>query len=654
MTENTAEHRHPLAPLTPEEIDGLRAVVDAEGLLREGTRFSYVALREPHKSQVIGWTPQQRLPREISLVLTDLNDLRLYDLVIDLTAEKIVERREVDAVEEGSAPSFDEDLVAADPIVKADPRWVEAVRRRGVTDLDKVVVIGLSAGVFGYEDEVGRRVVRALAFRQDHPKDSVWAHPIGGVVAHVDLTGGSVLRVVETDVTHVPEQSGDYLDPAVRGEYRTTQKPISITQPEGVSFTLQDGVLSWEKWSVRLGFNGREGLTLHQLSFADGGRQRPIMYRGSIAEMVVNYGDPSPTNAWQNYFDVGEFQFGRLANALELGCDCKGEITYVDAVVADDFGRPKTLPNAICIHEEDYGILWKHTDDFSGTSEVRRQRRLVISFFVTVGNYDYGFYWYLYLDGKIELESKATGIVFTNAHPGGDYPYSTEVAPGLGAPVHQHLFCARLDMTVDGTANAVDEIDAVRVPTGENNPWGNVFTRDITRLRSEQQAVRDAHGTAGRVWRISSTESTNYLGQPVSYVLHPEDSPTLLSAEDSPIRRRAAFAGHHLWVTQYERDELYPAGRLVNLNPGFGGLSEYVRQDRPLEGEDIVLWHTFGLTHFPRTEDWPIMPVDYAGFTLTPSGFFDRNPTLDVPPEKSPGHCGAKTSAEEPGSCSCA
>ncbi|MGQ7787029.1 primary-amine oxidase [Nesterenkonia sp. K-15-9-6] len=663
MTDKTSGDAaaHPLTPLSAEEISRIRAVLEHHGLLPDSARVSYLMLREPEKQKVLAWTPDQRLPRQASLVVTDLATNAVRDVIVDLDGDTIVSDQPVDVAEQGTGPIFMEELFGVDDVLKSDARYVEALEHRGVTDLEKVVVIGLSAGVFGYEDERGHRILRALSFRQDYPTDSIWAHPIGGVVAHIDMTDRKVLRVVETEVTHVPEESGDYLDPAVRGELRTSLKPISITQPEGVSFTLDDGVLEWENWSVRLGFNGREGLTLHQLTFSDQGRRRPIMYRGSVAEMVVNYGDPSPTNAWQNYYDVGEFQFGRLANALELGCDCKGEITYVDAVVADDFGRPQTLPNAICLHEEDYGILWKHTDDFSGSSEVRRQRRLVISFFVTVGNYDYGFYWHLYLDGKIELESKATGIVFTNAHPGGDYPYSTEIAPGLGAPIHQHLFCARMDMMVDGTANAVDEIDVVREPTSQSNPWGNAFNRTITRLPSEQQAIRDADGSSGRLWRISSTEGTNRLGQPTAYVLHAEDSPTLLAADDSPIRRRAAFAAHHLWVTRYDAEELYPAGRLVNLNPGDDGLPRYAAQDRALDGEDVVLWHTFGLTHFPRTEDWPIMPVDYAGFRMTPNGFFDRNPTLDVPPE-SGGHCQASgapeaspsgASPQDDGGCHC-
>src|SRR3546814_11718116 len=95
--------------------------------------------------------------------------------------------------------------------------------------------------------------------------------------------------------------------------------------------------------------------------------------------------------------------FGRFVNSLELGCDCLGEIVYKDVTFADDFGNPVTVKNGICIHEEDFGVVWKHFDPFTRVSDVRRQRRLVVSTFLTAGNYDYGFFWYFYLDGKIEL-----------------------------------------------------------------------------------------------------------------------------------------------------------------------------------------------------------------------------------------------------------
>jgi primary-amine oxidase len=621
---------HPLAMLTPAEIEATRHILDQAGLVGEQTRFSYVMLREPAKNDVLAWDGTSVLPREVSLLLTQLEPLGLSSVVVDLGAGEVVSRSELDPAAVGFGPCLDEDYELVDEIVKSDQRWLDAVAKRGVTDVSKVRSAPLSAGVFGYEDEVGARVYRVLSFYQEHQGEPPWAHPVGGVIAHVDVSNRRVLRVVETHVEHVPEESGDYLHEAVRGPQRTDLKPIEITQPEGVSFTFDDGVLSWQNWQVRLGFNGREGLTLHQISYTDGEVPRPLVYRASVAEMVVNYGEPGPTHSWQNYFDLGEYQFGRLANSLELGCDCLGEITYADAVVVDDHCRQQVIRNAICIHEEDFGVLWKHNDPFTGTSQTRRQRRLVVSFFGTVGNYDYGFYWYFYLDGTIELEVKATGIPFPSGYDGED-PYFGELAPGLGAPVHQHLFSVRLDLTVDGVRNHVDELEVAPVPMGEDNPWGNAIGRKRTRLRTEQEAQRVAANHLNRVWAISSAERTNRLGKPTSYVLHPEGQPTLLADPDSSISRRATFARKHLWVTRYERDELWPSGYTVNQNPGDDGLPAYTAGNRSVDGEDVVLWHTFGLTHYVRPEDWPVMPVDYAGFKLKPDGFFDRNPTLDVP-----------------------
>ncbi|MGH3949962.1 MAG: primary-amine oxidase, partial [Pseudonocardiaceae bacterium] len=324
--------------------------------------------------------------------------------------------------------------------------------------------------------------------------------------------------------------------------------------------------------------------------------------------------------------------------SLELGCDCLGEIRYFDATIADDLGRPQTIRNAICVHEEDFGLLWKHSDMFSGSNETRRQRRLVISFFTTIGNYDYGFYWYLYLDGTIELETKATGITFTSAVPPEGHDYATEIAPGLGAPYHQHLFSARLDMMVDGPVNAVDEVEAVRVPVSADNPYGNAFREARTRITTETEGARLADQSRGRVWQIVNPESRNRFGKPVAYALYPEGQPTLLADDSSAVYARAAFATRHLWVTRYDVAERYPAGDFVNQHPGHAGLPTWTAAARSVDGEDIVLWHTFGLTHFPRPEDWPVMPVDYAGFKLKPVGFFDRNPTLDVPPSSN-GHC---------------
>ncbi|MEJ3405372.1 primary-amine oxidase [Rathayibacter sp. YIM 133350] len=641
---------HPLTPLSGAEIERAREVLTAAGLVGATTRFTYVMLREPHKRDVLDPERAARARRHVEALLLDVATGAVTETVTDVTEGVVVHTRELDPRTEGTAPVLDEEFDIVDRVVKNDERWIAAMKRRGVDDLTKVRTCPLTAGIFGYEGEEGRRMFRVLAFFQEDQADLPWAHPIDGVVAHVDATEQIVVQLIETEHEHIPTESGDYLDPEVRGPLRTTLKPISITQPEGVSFAIEDGVLRWENWDLRVGFNGREGLTLHDVGFSYRGERRSVLYRASISEMVVNYADPTPTHGWQNYYDAGEYQFGRLANSLELGCDCLGEIVYLDAVVADDFCRPRVISNAICIHEEDYGILWKHNDEFTHTSETRRQRRLVVSFFTTVGNYDYGFYFYFYLDGTFEVEAKATGIVFTGAHDGSDYPYATPLAPRLGAPVHQHLFCARLDMAVDGARNSVDEIDVVRVPVSHANPWGNAIDRRLTRLHTESEARRDADGAVGRVWSISSSDRVNRVGRPTSYVLHPEAGVALFSADEAPARKRSTFAAHHLWVTKYAPEELWAAGYTVNLHPGGAGLPAYTEQDRNIEDEDIVLWHTFGLTHFPRLEDWPVMPVDTCGFTLKPYGFFDRNPTLDVPATIHPAaHGGAGHGATDHG-----
>lgn len=630
---------HPLDPLSAAEITAAKSLLAAAGHLDEPVFFAYLGLEEPPKAEVLasgdGDSGGRPAPaRRARAMLVGRATGRLLDLVLDLGEARIDSCVEVDTAAEGHAPILLEEFDRVESFLNAHPEWIAALARRGVHDMSTVRCVALSAGHYGYDDEAGRRIVRSYAFLQDSPADIPWAHPVDGLVAYVDIASGEVLRVIDEAVYPVPATSGNYEDPALRGPDRTTLKPIAITQPEGPSFTLDGHHLSWEGWTLRIGFDAREGLTLHDLAFTGpDGRRRPVVYRASVAEMVVPYADPSPVRSWQNYFDTGEYRIGALANSLVNGCDCLGEIRYLDAVVADSAGDPLVIRNAVCIHEEDTGIQWKHTDMFTGMAESRRGRKLVISYFSTVGNYDYGFYWSLALDGTIELEAKLTGYLFTSAYRGPEWPYASEVAPGLGAPYHQHLFSARLDMTVDGPNNAVDEIDAVAVPRGPGNAHGNAFTQRITRLTRESEGVRSADAARGRVWRIVNPERTNGLGHPVSYVLTAEGLPTLLADPDSSIAGRAEFATKHLWVTRYDPAERYSAGDLVNQHPGGAGLPAFAAADRDIDGQDIVLWHTFGLTHFPRPEDWPVMPVDRTGFTLRPHGFFDRNPTLDLPPE---------------------
>ncbi|MDJ0347912.1 primary-amine oxidase [Cryobacterium sp. PH29-G1] len=622
---------------TADELHKVRTILTEAGLFGNSIRVAYLGLLDPPRGAA-GDTADRRF----RVFLHDVSGAAPTDVTVSVTRSVVESSVTLDTALTGELPVLEEEFGAVEELLTTDARWLAALAARGI-DVANVRVAPLSAGVFEYPNEKGHRILRGLAFVQNFPEDSAWAHPIDGLVAYIDVVARTVEQVLDFGVVPVPAEHGNYTDPTLTGPMRETLKPISITQPEGVSFTVTGGNhIEWENWSLDVGFDVREGVVLHNIGFRDGEKTRSIIRRASIAEMVVPYGDPAPVRSWQNYFDTGEYLVGQYANSLELGCDCLGEITYLSPVVTDGFGNPREIRNGICMHEEDWSILAKHSDLWSGIEYTRRNRRFVISFFTTVGNYDYGFYWYLYLDGTIEFEAKATGVVFTSAYAGKGYPYASEIAPGLGAPFHQHLFSARLDMALDGDTNRVEEEDVVRVPMGPGNERGNAFTRQRTLLATEAEGVRQADTSIGRTWHVSNPNSLNRLGEPVAYKLHPQGLPMLLADPESSVAQRAAFATKGLWVTRFAEDERYPTGDFVNQHSGGAGLPAFIAANRDIDGEDIVLWHTFGLTHFPRVEDWPIMPVDTVGFKLRPDGFFDRSPVLDVPasvPPASGGHC---------------
>ena len=631
-----AEPRHPLDPLTADEIEAARRILVAAGLLGDTVRVPMLLPDEPTKDELAAWSPGEPFDRRVDVTLMDAATGALVEAIVSISREAVVAKRELDPSRApyGQPQYLFEEYDRAAEIVKASPEWRAAMTRRGLADrIDLAFCSPLAPGFVGRENEVGRRVIRSLTFLRDSEDDIPWAHPVEGLIVHVDLVSNAVIGIEDEGDVPVPSGSGKYTPDAV-GPARTSLKPIEITQPEGPSFAVTGSRVEWENWSMRVDFNAREGLVLHDVRFVD----RPVLTRASVPELVVPYGDTSNTRFWISYFDAGEYLLGKNANHLELGCDCLGVIRYFDGHVADDHGHAVRIPNVVCMHEEDYGILWKHTEQGPVGSHVRRSRRLVVSYFSTIGNYDYGFYWYFYLDGSIQLEAKATGIVFVGGgHPGSTNPHAPEIAPGVFAPVHQHLFSARLDVAIDGEDNRLVEIDAARIPMGEANPFGNAFTWTETPLRTEAEAQRVADTSVARVWEVRSASKTNYLGKPTAYHLLPQPTALLMADPASSVAARAAFATKHLWGTAYDHDERWPAGRYPNAHQGGAGLPAYTSDDRSIDGEDLVLWHTFGLTHIPRPEDWPIMPVDYAGFWFKPYGFLDVNPAMNVP-ESSQAH----------------
>jgi primary-amine oxidase len=624
-----SEIDHPLESLTAEEIATATEVVRDSGRVDARVIFAYVGLEEPSKDVVRSYRPGDPVARQVRILLVTSPRAFVMEVVVSVSTRSIVSWREIPDAR--PALLFTE-AIAVIAALKADGRWQAAMRKRGIDDFSKVQIDPWPAGAFGLEVEADRRLSRCLSYVRDAPGANGYARPVEGVVGFVDMGRAEVLEVTDTGSVPIPPGPGGYFPEDMPG-LREDLRPLEIRQPRGPSFSVEGNLVQWQRWSFRVSMDPVEGVVLHRVSYRDQGRDRPILYRASVDEMVVPYGSPDSGHSWKSAFDAGEWGLGRMANSLSLGCDCLGEIYYFDVPYADESGNPQTLRNAICMHEEDFGILWKHTDGYSGRSEVRRSRRLVVSSIATVGNYDYGFYWYFYLDGTMQLEVKLTGILSTQgAHPDHTPPNASMIAPQLAAPLHQHLFNVRLDVEVDGPENCVYEVDVVPEPLGPQNPLGNAFRTTSKMLTSELSARRFIDPSKSRHWKVVNRSATNSLGEAPAYKLVPLSSPTLLAQPGSSIEKRAGFATHHLWVTAYTSEQRRAAGDFPNQHEGGEGVKSWTERDRQLVDTDLVLWHTFGVTHVPRPEDWPVMPVEYTGFSFVPVGFFEGNPALDVPP----------------------
>jgi len=563
-------------------------------------------------------------PRRAECVLFDNARNCAAEVLVSLDESRI----EAWKIVEGVQPTMSADEQAeCERTVIASPEF-RAVLRSHYGDVDPALVMVdiWSAGNYGSVEDNTRRIARPLCFLRSDPTDNGYARPLEGIRPVVDLNTMTILRIEEYGTWPLPPQSGNYAADRVPNQ-RTDIKRLDIAQPDGPSFTVDGRVVTWQNWSVVVGFNSREGLTLHRVGYAG----RSILYRASLTEMVVPYGDPSPTQARKNAFDVGEYGMGACANSLRLGCDCLGHIHYFDADLCDSRGRPVVIENAICMHEEDFGILWKHTDRRRPDApEVRRSRRLVISSVSTVENYEYGFFWYFYQDGNIQFEIKLTGILSLAAvHPGDEPAFGTTIAPQLYAPNHQHFFNMKLDFAIDGLRNTVERVDVVADPVGD---YHNAFYAEATTIRTEGESMSHHSPDTARSWKIVNPSVPNAMGEPVAYRFLAGDNCIPFASPKAWWRKRAGFVDHHVWVTRHHEDERYAAGDYPNQSGPGEGLPKFVADDEGVENEELTFWYTFGHTHLPRPEDYPVMPTAYIGFLLKPSGFFSQNPANDVPP----------------------
>ncbi|KAF6800217.1 primary-amine oxidase [Colletotrichum sojae] len=638
---------HPLDPLSIDEIRVAAKLMRTHAKFKT-VKFNCLTLREPKKHEYATFRSGQgpRPHRRAFAIVLERGTSQVAEVVANLTKLEVESWKPVAEV----APTLTlEDLDVTERIARADTRIVELWREIGITDMSKVF---FDAWAIGFDDRWGfeRRLQQGLAYYRTSELDNQYAHPLDFSVV-VDTETEEILAIdvrrVNGERTKVPLEEHNYPPTFVKDSCDGTRlTPIDITQPQGVSFRMQGNELSWAGFKMHIGFNYREGIVISDVRVHDQHqqRERALFNRISVVEMVVPYGNPDPPHQRKHAFDVGEYGSGLMTNSLKLGCDCKGAIHYLDAVMTTSQGEPAMIKNAVCIHEEDNGLLYKHTDFRDGNVISARDRKLVISQIITAANYEYAFYHTFTLDGTYKLEMKLTGMLNTYCMHSIESaaPYGTEVAPRLNAHNHQHIFSLRVDPEIDGPNNSVLQSDAL--PSDEavgsaENPFGNGFYCKKTPLRTSQEGAAVYCHETSRAWDIINPGSINASAKkPVGYKIINPNCPPLLAKPGSMVHKRAAFARKSLWVVPYRDYEVFPAGDYVcqsrgeENHPHNQTIVDWVARNESIENTHIVCYIQFGLTHFPRTEDFPIMPVEPVSVMLRASNFFQKNPGLWVPP----------------------
>jgi primary-amine oxidase len=635
---------HPLDALTPAEYWVVYKAVRDAGHTEEKTLFSSVLLHEPDKSYVLSWQPGTPIERKADVVLYYKG--HSYAALVNISTAKVESFEELKGMQ---APFTTTEEQEVNEAIKHDPQIVEALKKRGITDLNLVLCYATPGGYIGLKEQDGRRIGWGGCEYNIDAENGMEDREVAGIFFTVDMTSKKITRFTDYGVVPMPPVSEVYDydgGPAAPGT-----KPIVVTQPEGPSFTIKDGEVSWQNWHFRFRIDPRQGPVVNMASLESHGKRRSVLYEGSLSEMYVPYMDPEETWNSHVFLDAGEYFMNTglgIVKPLLKGVDCPDYATFFSGTYFHENGTPFIRPQVACLFERTLGDpAWRHWEE-EGVAG-RPGRELVFRSIAVVGNYDYILDYRFEQEGSItvavgatgELEVKpvadkvasemmSAGIMGKDAE-GNPLEFGHLVAPFTDGVDHDHFFSFRMDIDVDGTKNnfEVDKLVQYKLPA--TSARKTIWAMSPKTMDNEGTAMQNISIEHPAMWRFVNPAEHNALGYPTSFEIMPGlTGVSLLSADDWP-QKRAGFSDHQLWVTPYDASERYAAGVYVSGSKGTDGLPTWVKQNRSIANTDIVAWYTMAFHHVPRPEDWPQMPTMWHDFTIRPFDFYSASPLMDLP-----------------------
>ena len=618
---------HPYDPLSTEEATLAVRSLTKNQLLGADKHLQLLTLDEPHKDDFL------KGERHGKAIIISSSDKKQYSIRLNLKNGQIVDKR---IINEGMPALTSKDFDLVEKLVKKDSRWLAGIQRRTMDPGDVFIEAWAPGDLTGLKLNENHRYVRATSY---FTKDSMnsYSRPIEGLYALIDITEQKVIQVLDNFVRPISKSRGDFITPVINGK-----EPQAEWTDRSNSISMANGKICWQNFCTRLKVDPREGLVLYDVNYD----QRSILDRISLSEMVVPYGSPDPSWHWRCAFDEGEYGVGNNSVSLQVNRHFPEGAKTFDAFFAETDGSIKTVANAVAVYERPAGVYWSHYDMKQKKTAAIPAREMVVSYFFTVSNYDYGLQYVFSQDGSIEVEVILTGILQVQGsdakecqrcetlknqnekYIAGDR-YGTVVDKNLLAVIHQHFFNFRIDFSIEGHQNSVAQVELAQ-EAQNRNPYGNAFFVRESLLTSEFLAKKETSADKGRVFWFFNEAKRNSLGHFSGYVLEPKASGRTLSMAPGYLLKKAPFLKHDLWITPYRKGEMHAAGEFPNQQRFGHGLESWTKGNANLRNQDLVAWYTVGVNHIPRAEEWPIMPKHRAGFALRPMGFLTQSPATEV------------------------
>jgi primary-amine oxidase len=618
---------HPLDGLSSPEIWTIYETLQKAGHAPAETSFASVLLHPPAKSAVLAG---QRVPRQADVVL--LNAGKTYTALVDISNQKVVNYQEL---KDAQAPFIGSDR--SGETIKKDPRVIEALKKRGFTDLRNVNCNALPVAYRAIPEQATQRIGMGgctYTQRANHG----YGRSIEGLEIVYDTVAKKVIRVNDTGVVAVPTADNNYQEIPENPRPNTT--PLITSQPQGPSYKITNGEISWQNWLFRFRLDQRVGPVLNLVRFVDKGRPRSVMYEGSMSELFVPYMDTAI--GWNNraFIDAGQFfSSGHFLKSLRPGVDCPATATWFDGLGVGDNGSPRRHPELACLFERNpEGPAWRHGE--GPTVYGRPTRQLVLRTAAVIGNYDYILDWRFDPDGTIEVGVGATGIIetkSTNEKLAADHDshnsqqYGQHVAENTIGVNHDHYFSYRLDLDVDGANNSFMTHKMVQKRIENDIQRKSIWVVEPFTAQTEKDAILDISLEKPSMWMFMNPSVKGPLNHHTAYEVMPGATAKSLMSPDDPTQKIGAFSEHQFWVTPYDTNQRYAAGVYPTSSKAEDGLADWVKANRPITNTDLVGWYTLGFHHITRSEDWPVMPVMWHHFHIRPFHFFQSNPVIDLP-----------------------